>query len=292
MNALRVALCSLLLLITLPALAVAQAGTYTQVDFPGQSATHCQGINAMGDVVGYYLDLDGNEHGFLLQSGTYTAIDYPLANSTVLNGINDRGQIVGSRMGAPLPIGFVFDLKSQTFTDVIYPGANLTAALAVNNNGTVVGYFEDSGQAYGFELAASRYRKIALPSFEETYLYSIDALGDLIGDATLSPVRNLPFFFRAGKYERITLPSRVRDDAFVSGTNESGTALVGYYLNGPELAGFLDQNGRSRTIAFPGAKYTIASGVNDVEQIVGYFVGFDGGLHGFLWTPPAGARQQ
>src|SRR5690242_17770895 len=76
MNALRVALCSVLVLIAIAPL-MAQ-GTYTQIDVPGAFTTFCYGINTAGDIVGTYVDSPGNFiHGFLLSNGTYTTIDYP-----------------------------------------------------------------------------------------------------------------------------------------------------------------------------------------------------------------------
>src|SRR5437763_16661689 len=93
MNALRFALCSLLLL-TATAPLMAQ-GTYTQFDVPGALATFAIGVDTAGDVVGYYIDANINYHGFLYAGGTYATIDYPGVMYTYLYGINDLSQIVG-----------------------------------------------------------------------------------------------------------------------------------------------------------------------------------------------------
>jgi hypothetical protein len=84
---------ALLLLACVP-LALGQGGTYTQIDFPGASATYCEGIDKAGDIVGGYY-VGGVLHGFLLSPRVYTTIDYPGAGTTVALGINDVGQIVG-----------------------------------------------------------------------------------------------------------------------------------------------------------------------------------------------------
>jgi len=66
---------------------------------PGQVAaqTAARGINARGDVVGFYF-AGGRQRGFLLEDGKYTTIDFPgpgVIRATAANGINPRGEIVG-----------------------------------------------------------------------------------------------------------------------------------------------------------------------------------------------------
>jgi probable HAF family extracellular repeat protein len=40
-------------------------GLYTTIDVPGAIYTEADGINNAGQIVGYYADLHGGEHGFL-----------------------------------------------------------------------------------------------------------------------------------------------------------------------------------------------------------------------------------
>src|SRR5947207_9769082 len=71
--------------------------TYTTLDDPlaTRVGTIAQGINATGQIVGYYT-ASVNFHGFLLSGGTYTTLDDPLTTSfTEAFGINASGQIVG-----------------------------------------------------------------------------------------------------------------------------------------------------------------------------------------------------
>jgi len=72
---------------------------------PGAVArqTSARGINAPGDIVGFYLDTAGVQHGFLLQDGLYSTVDFPLAGvrASIANGINAQGEIVGQYL---LPI--------------------------------------------------------------------------------------------------------------------------------------------------------------------------------------------
>jgi hypothetical protein len=40
-------------------------GSYTTLDVPGSTGTSASEINASGKIVGYYVDVTGNWHGFL-----------------------------------------------------------------------------------------------------------------------------------------------------------------------------------------------------------------------------------
>ena len=82
------------LLVGLTAPAQAQY-TYTTIDVPGAIGTYAQGINASGQIVGYYEQPD-RAHGFVLDvDGSYTTFDIPGATDTQAWGINDNGQVVG-----------------------------------------------------------------------------------------------------------------------------------------------------------------------------------------------------
>src|SRR3989442_14334998 len=69
--------------------------TFTTFDPPGSVYTEPAGINARGQVVGYYFDglcpdLCGTAHGFLLDQGIFTVIDVPGATDTAAFAINNR----------------------------------------------------------------------------------------------------------------------------------------------------------------------------------------------------------
>jgi len=75
-------------------------GVFTFLQFPGSKFTQALGLNNDGEIVGFYTDAGGNNHGFLynIASGTHQKMDDPHASGpggTIINGINDNGQIVG-----------------------------------------------------------------------------------------------------------------------------------------------------------------------------------------------------
>src|SRR5687768_8815364 len=60
---------------------------FTSLEVPGAVFTNAQGINARGDVVGFYTDAAGLNHGFRWSRGAYSVIDVPNARVTQARGI-------------------------------------------------------------------------------------------------------------------------------------------------------------------------------------------------------------
>jgi probable HAF family extracellular repeat protein len=82
-------------------------GTYTTLDDPLAAegdpfringGTIAAGINGAGQIVGFYEDSNGDEHGFLYNGGIYTTLDDPEAFDTTAFGINKNGHVVGVRL--------------------------------------------------------------------------------------------------------------------------------------------------------------------------------------------------
>ena len=104
------------------------------------------GINNRGDLVGFYADGAGMEHGFLrlAPSVGFITIDVPGAAGTECHQINDRGQTVGNyfdHAGVP----HVFPRADDgTLTFINFPGALATAAGGLNSAGAISGEYVDS----------------------------------------------------------------------------------------------------------------------------------------------------
>ena len=106
---------------------------YTTIDVPGATATSASRINARGQIVGGYVDANGNGHAFLLDKGVFTTIDVPGANGTGAFGINNSGAIVGVYLAGGTEHGFLLD--NGVFTTIDPPGSTLTDAFDINNRG-------------------------------------------------------------------------------------------------------------------------------------------------------------
>lgn len=179
----RALLSAILVSFLMAAPALAQEYTYKTVDVsciagattcpagltPGALAaqTAARGINAGGDIVGFYVDAAGQQHGFLSRDGTFTSIDFPLAGvrATAANGINAEGDIVGQytlpinptlpedspfycaidpKPKTPDPScikGFLY--RRGTFSTVMFPGHPGAIAQRITSNGDIYGCLHD-----------------------------------------------------------------------------------------------------------------------------------------------------
>jgi probable HAF family extracellular repeat protein len=75
-------------------------GTGHIIDVAGATSTKAMGVNDAGQIVGYDVDSQGVNHGFLDVNGTFTALNDPNAGTasgqgTFAQDINDSGQNVG-----------------------------------------------------------------------------------------------------------------------------------------------------------------------------------------------------
>jgi probable HAF family extracellular repeat protein len=123
-------------------------GSFTQIDVPGASFTNAIGINDAGQIVGFFGDSTGRDHGFFETGGSFTQIDVPGAGLTEAFGINNAGQIVGFFSGSTDSGGFLD--TGGSFTQIDVPGAFGTDPSGINNAGQIVGSFFDSTGGHGF----------------------------------------------------------------------------------------------------------------------------------------------
>lgn len=98
-----------------------------------------RGVDNAGDVVGWYADTNGVQHGFLLSGGTASTIDVPGAADTELEGINNKGQISGQSKAPSGRIrGFIYTISTKAFKEIKVPGSySFVQAWGINDKGQV-----------------------------------------------------------------------------------------------------------------------------------------------------------
>jgi uncharacterized membrane protein len=137
----------------------ALAFDFTPIDAPGASFTLARGINAQGDIVGFY-SAGATTPGFLLNAGGFTPIVVPGASFTRRRihpapRYQAQGDIVGFYGAGGLTHGFLLD-KEGSFTTIDVPNASVTMALGINAQGDIIGQY-----AAGGSLTASCSRRKA-----------------------------------------------------------------------------------------------------------------------------------
>jgi probable HAF family extracellular repeat protein len=172
--------------------------TYTTLDDPlaasgfdnpfGPSGTLAEGINAAGEIVGYYADSNGDERGFLYNGGVYTTIDDPGAFDTYAFGINKNGHVVGVRLDKFGDRGFLETPVPNppppggTTADMILRGANGSPSAGqyeiydIGNNSTLAAYslaevgtdwqFAGLGRFFGSDTTDLVLRNVNTGAFE------------------------------------------------------------------------------------------------------------------------------
>ena len=111
-------------------------GNYTTLDYPGSQATIANGINDLGEIVGYaYVN---GYYGFSYIDGVYTLLSVPGSSATHAFGVNDSGQIVGTYVSSSgQEFGFLY--VDGTYTTLSFSESLNTSAVAINDLGQILG---------------------------------------------------------------------------------------------------------------------------------------------------------
>src|SRR5579863_5115909 len=130
---------------------------YTNENFPGSVQTQVTGINNLGDTVGFWVDGNGNNFGFVEWNGVFTSYKDPhTGNGTVnqLLGINDNGIAVGFYTdGNGVNHAYTLNQATGKFKAIVPPNGSNASATGINDNGDVVGFLTGSnGDTVGFLL--------------------------------------------------------------------------------------------------------------------------------------------
>lgn len=155
----------------------------TVLDVPGATLTSAEGINTKGQIVGYYVDILKQHHGFIYDKGVFHTLDVPGATFTEPHGINDTGQIVGTYVDTKGQYhGFVYDQGEFTSLDVPSPAMALfTQARGINNAGRIVGYYVAGGHQHGFVYARGVFSTLDVPGATDTFAYHVNMRGQIVG---------------------------------------------------------------------------------------------------------------
>lgn len=177
-------------------------GLFETFDVPLATFTEAFRINDAGDIVGRYIDLEG-EHGFVRHNGSYSitpsfpidinndgsfllaqspSISPPHSVFTRALGMNDEGHVVGFFVDdlAFAMHGFVGTPDSLVSFDI--PGAEFTHARDINNKGQIVGVYEDDGREHGFVKNSAGFMTLDVPGAYFTQLSGINDQGQIVGN--------------------------------------------------------------------------------------------------------------
>ena len=288
MSSTRVALAVAACLFAASSSAVADPPTivYSEVSIPGAVFANAQGINARGDIVGFYRDAESRTHGFVWSRGEVTTIDYPGAAVTAARGIGPDGQIIGSyRMpGEPALNAHGFRLVADgTMTPLDHPDHINTIPQRILPNGAVLGCRHDT------DTMDSMRGIVMLPDGTNI---ETDAFASMHNGATpdgrlvaglftnMMTGRSEGYVIAGGQFTPFVVPDSISTSAWdVSPRGE----IVGVYRDASNrVHGFLRDGDAFLTIDVPDATATQAFGINAGGDIVGAFVDAKGQTRAFV----------
>ncbi len=158
-------------------------------------------------------------------------------------------------------------LQDGRFTAVHYPGAANTWLFDIDQLGAVVGSFSSSASLVrGFLLANGAYTTIAFPNAQVTYALAINDNGDVVGSYGSGRVSN-GFLWQNGTLTTINYANS-RFGTVLTGVNNAGV-IVGNHRALHRDFGFIYEGGVFKDIVDPGAKFTLAGGIDNRGLISG-----------------------
>ena len=262
---------------------------FLSIDYPGATLTNAQGINPGGDIVGYYNDTLGNQHGFLLSRGDFTSIDYPGSILTGAAGISPGGDIVGSYAVAPggpaNTHGYL--LSMGTFTKLQYPGHPGMYAQRIAPNGDIYGCYHDTdtaGSMHGMTLmrTGTGFMPMGFDAIPASMRNGATPGGSTIvgfySDLTTGLWHG--YLLQDGNYEPFDVPGSNLTQPY--DINPKGVVVGLFRDTTGKFHGFLLGKGVFTSIDYPGAIATRAFGINPGGDVVGAYVDSTGKTHGFL----------
>ncbi len=160
---------------------VSVSGLISVISLGGSTGTTVTGINAGGEIVGYYEDASGVSHGFTDINGAFTTIDPSGSQSTEVTAVNDGGTVAGEYADASGDL-FGFVDSGGTVTPIDPDGSQFVTVTGINDSGTVVGdYLDANFVEHGFVLSGGVFTTIDPPGSVDTVIDGINNVGQIVG---------------------------------------------------------------------------------------------------------------
>jgi probable HAF family extracellular repeat protein len=229
---------------------------FQAVEYSEAQGTYAAGLSTGTLVVGYVIDPTSlvGTWGFVRIQGLWSLLEDPKEGShgnavTELLGVNDHSEAVGFyTSGAGTNVPFHLDISTKKFTDLHPPGALAAEATGINTRGQIVGWEKTKNGVVGFFLTSDTYYTDWYPGPKATYPLGVNG-NDIV----------------AGYYVDLN------------------GSVHGFVLRGPTWGGRVQ---RWQTVDEPdGARGTWVTGINNANDICGYYKDAKGVRHGFIAIP-------
>jgi hypothetical protein len=284
-----------------PSVTAATKWKFVTVDAPGGTTT-VNGLNNNGDVVGFATSVaasgDVNANFVRHPNGTFAMINVDDAAGTA-NAVNAAGTIVGAANGNAF-------VQASAKTTMLMPfGAMESVAFGINDRGVIVGQYKAGDMTMpGFVDDNGKLTSIRpTAKSTETFVAAINAAGLATGfyseDADGATQHGFTYDTATQKTALLADPSTARIAAsplvltqFLSINDHD--QLAGYYqtTDGSQYGFVYDLASHNyifldHPMAAPvkGVQITQITGINDSDELAGFYIDAGGTQHGFIATP-------
>ena len=264
---------------------------YESVAFPGAVSTTLFAVNDLRQYVGAKRDAQAI-HNAIWNDGT----GLHLLNLDALGNIreswafsiNTFSDIAGAYIDAAGVFHGYLRHHDGTIETLDYPGATTTQGYGVNDRGTVIGVYSDAaGTSHAFERIKGVWKTIDLPNGAATTPLSVNDDNQIVGEfqPTLDVIGQGFVLNEDGTFTLHDAPGAPSQSTFFISINNRKQVLGAWDDAEGNQFNFLRKQAKYHPIALPdsfGATYTSAQTINDLGDIVGYYVDETGFAKG--WT--------
>ena len=242
---------------------------------------------------------------------SFTTLDNPADHTfNQLLGFSNHGIIAGyfgsGALGNPNK-GYVLVRTRAGFRimNENFPGSTQTQVTGLNDIGVTVGFWSDMNNAnqrndnFGFYWLHGRFHRVNFPTRNNATPPVNQLLGVNDQDVAVGFYNDAKgnshgytYSIRGGRFRPVTVRGAASVTAAAINNSDD---IAGFFTNakGTTDAFLRTSEGRTYTLAYPGASMTQALGVNDFREVVGVYTVGSGNsavTHGFTWTPGRGFR--
>ena len=217
----------------------------------------------------------------------YKSFVNPGATVTLVFGLNGHGEVVGADDAIPGRHAFLLNHHTYSSLDTAgVLGTHTSFARGINDSGDIVGgYIGDDGNEHGFLLRQGNLTTLDVPFAGSvgTQFNAINSSGLIVGVWVDSAFTAHGFVYENGNYAHLDYPGAL--DTYPSGISSRGDIVGNWDTDQSTVGhGFWFSHGQIVSIDVPDAvpDGTAANGINARGQIVGVYIGQDGGSHSFL----------
>ena len=258
---------------------------YTIVNLGSLSSnsSHADGINDLGQVVGYCYTDSWDKRAFLYSDGTMEDLGTLGGSEAYARDINNAGQVVGEATDSDGNWHAFLWTAGTGMQDLATLGGQSSVAYAINELGQVVGYSEIDGVNHAFLYDNGVMTDLGTFDYYQSGAFDINDQSQIVGLLLPYTRSSSAFIYEDGVLSDLELLLPAGSQAWL--INNSGL-VAGHVWSGTQYSSFIHAQDTTIELGtLEGFTNTYVWGMNDAGQMVGSVTDDNGTLsHAFVFT--------